>query len=198
VSKRPYSISEKQNQEAHRYVVLDLETTGLSPIGGARIVEIGAVAIEYGGRVEEFHSFINPRKHVPLIVQRINGITDEMLIDKPKTCDVMPRFQEFIRDSILIAHNAHFDLKFLRYEFSRLNLAFDNNFICTLQMSRRHYPCLPNHRLETVYRYLCGEFPKGLQRHRALGDARLTAEVWMAIIASRGESGVRLLLNREG
>ncbi|MEK6577536.1 MAG: 3'-5' exonuclease [Nitrospirota bacterium] len=181
MSKRPYNNNEKGNQKAHRYVVLDLETTGLSPTCGARVIEIGAIAIESGSAVEEFHAFINPGTHVPLIVQQIHGITDEMLKGKPRPDEVMPRFCNFMRGSVLIAHNAHFDLRFLRYEFSRLNLAFNNNYICTLQMSRRHCPSLPNHRLETVYRYLCGEFPEGLRRHRALGDARLTAGVWMAL-----------------
>ena len=181
MSKRPCNTNERRYQDAHRYVVLDLETTGFSAIRGARVVEIGAIAIEGGSRAEEFHTFINPGKHVPLIVQRIHGITDEMLIGKPRPDKVLPGFHEFIQDSTLIAHNAHFDLRFLRYEFSRLNLALSNNYICTLQMSRRHYPSLPNHRLETVYSYLCGDLPKGFQLHRALGDARLTAEVWMAM-----------------
>lgn len=181
MSKRPFNISEKLNQKSYRYVVLDLETTGLSPACGARVIEIGAIAMESGSMIEEFHTFIDPGKHIPLIVQQIHGITDEMLIGKPRPDEVIPQFREFMRDSVLIAHNAHFDLRFLKYEFSRLNLALNNNYICTLEMSRMHCPSLPNHRLETVYRYLCGQLPKGLKRHRALGDARLTAGVWMAM-----------------
>lgn len=181
MSKRPCNANERRHQDAHRYVVLDLETTGLSPTCGARVIEIGAIAMESGSRVEAFHTFINPGKHVPLMVQQIHGITDEMLKGKPRPDEVMPRFREFIQDSVLIAHNAHFDLRFIRYEFSRLNLTLSNNYICTLQMSRRHCPSLPNHRLETVYRYLCGDLPEGHQPHRALGDARLTAGVWMAM-----------------
>ncbi|MEK6576305.1 MAG: exonuclease domain-containing protein, partial [Nitrospirota bacterium] len=77
--KRPFNINEKLNQKSYRYVVLDLETTGLSPACGARVIEIGAIAMESGSRVEEFHTFINPGTHVPLIVQQIHGITDEML-----------------------------------------------------------------------------------------------------------------------
>lgn len=198
MSKRPCNLNEKRYLDAQRYVVLDLETTGISPARGSRIVEIGAVAIEYGSRVEEFHSLINPGKHVPMIVQQIHGITDEMLIGKPRPDDVLPGFHEFIQDSVLIAHNAYFDLRFLRYEFSRLNLTLSNKFICTLQMSRRHCPSMPNHRLETVYRYLCGELPEGLKLHRALGDARLTAGVWMAMREKiyevvEGESCIRHL-----
>lgn len=167
------------DKSMHRYVVLDVETTGLSPLNGDRVIEIGAVAIESKCIVEEFSSLVNIGKTIPLKVQQIHGITNEMLAGKPKPEEVMPFFHKFIRNSSLIAHNARFDINFLRYEFARFGLNLPNRYFCTLEQSRKRYPRLPNHRLETVFRHLFGEPAEAIQRHRALGDARMTAMVWL-------------------
>lgn len=106
-------FSETKISSYQRYVVLDVETTGLSPRYGDRVIEIGAVAIEDGRMVEEFHALINIESPIPKAVQRIHGITDEMLIGKPKADEVMPRFLDFIKSSILVAHNARFDVGFI-------------------------------------------------------------------------------------
>ncbi len=89
--------------------------------------------------------------------------------------------KNFIADSILIAHNVKFDVGFLRSEFYRLTLSFNNQIFCTLEISRRRYPRLPNYKLETIYRHLVGPLPADIQRHRALADARMVAAVWMAM-----------------
>jgi len=81
----------------------------------------------------------------------------------------------------LVAHNAKFDVKFLRYELSRLGRRLSNRSICTLKLSKKRFPELPNHTLGTVARHVLGEVPPDLQRHRALDDARLTARVWLAM-----------------
>ena len=93
-----------------RYVSFDVETTGLYPQRGDRIIEIGAVAIEDGTVTEEFHSFLNTGKPIPLAAQKIHGIRVEMLTGKPGPEEVMPRFIAFISNSVLIAHNAKFDM----------------------------------------------------------------------------------------
>lgn len=161
------------------WVVVDVETTGLSPHRGDRVIEIGAVAIVEGKIVGEFHSLVNAGRRIPSFVQRVHGITDDMLVGQPRPDEVMPRFREFITNAVLVAHNARFDTGFLRHEFGRLGLLLVNRTVCTLQMSRRRFPHLPNHRLETVARHLFGGLPEDGLLHRALADARLTARVWM-------------------
>lgn len=162
-----------------RYVALDIETTGLSPSIGDRVIEIGAVAIEERTVVAEFESLIYVKKRVPLLVQQIHGITNEMLIGKPEPEEVFPWFQEFIGNSILVAHNASFDIAFLRHEFALLGMSLNNRSLCTLKMSRKLYPYLPNHKLETVSRYLLGKSCEQMQMHRALDDAKLAAMIWL-------------------
>ncbi len=159
-------------------VAFDLETTGLLPHKGNRVIEIGAVMLSGSRNAQEFHSLINVRKRIALKASLVHGITNELLSDQPKAEDVLPRFKEFIRNSILVAHNAVFDMTFLRYEFSRLGMALNNRYICTLELSKARLPRLRNYRLENVYCALFGKLPEGGQRHRALSDARMVAEIW--------------------
>ncbi len=160
-------------------MAFDVETTGLSPKDGDRIIEIGAVAIEEGKIVNDFQSLINVDRHIPRSVQQIHNITNKMLIGKPKPEEVIPKFQKFIKDSALVAHNAKFDITFLLWEFTLLKIDIRNKYFCTLELSRKLYPRLPNHKLETVFRHLFGERHEKAQRHRALEDARLTAMIWL-------------------
>jgi len=145
------------------------------------VVEIGAVALENGAVVEEFHSLVNSGRNISLQVQQINGISNDMLLHEPVPADVFPRFRDFIKGALLVAHNAAFDIQFLRQEFSRFNLRFGNPVSCTLKLARKRIPDLPNHKLETVARHLFGKVPEGIQLHRALDDARLAARIWLAL-----------------
>ncbi len=163
----------------NRYVALDVETTGFSPQNGDRVIEIGAVAIEDQGIVAEFSSLIDVGKKIPWRAQQVHGITNEMLQDEPGPDEVLPEFYNFIAGSILIAHNASFDIKFLRHEFSLLGMSLNNRSLCTLKMSRKQYPHLPNHKLETVSRYLLGKSCEQMQMHRALDDAKLAGMIWL-------------------
>lgn len=186
-----------------RLVFIDVETTGLDPRKGHRIIEIGAIAMENNCVINEFQSLVRVNRSIPLHVSKIHGITNEMLNDQPGPEDVFPNVKNFIAESVLIAHNAKFDIGFLRSEFNRLNLRINNQNICTLEMSRRRCPRLPNYKLITVYRHLIGM--KGdmlrsgdgmrkpeegaaysrqdvkLQQHRALADARMVAAIWLAM-----------------
>jgi DNA polymerase III epsilon subunit family exonuclease len=160
------------------FVAIDIETTGLMAHRGDRVIEIGAVMLPVTGGAQEFHSLINVKKRISLNAGLIHGVTNDLLSDQPRAEDVFPRFKEFIGSSTLVAHNASFDIGFLRYEFSRLGQAFNNRHICTLEMSKTSLPRLRNYCLETVYRFLFGRLPEGEQRHRAMGDARMVAEIW--------------------
>lgn len=163
-----------------RVVVIDLETTGFSPLRGHRIIEIGAVALQGGGVIGEFHSLIDPGRSVPLAAVRVHGITEAQLQGQPTAAEVLPRLHRFLDGSPLVAHNAPFDINFLRHEFARFGLGVTPPCHCTLRLCRRLFPRLPNHRLETVSRHLFGDTGSG-PLHRALADARLTARVWMAM-----------------
>ena len=162
-----------------RHVVVDCETTGLWPRRGHRVIEIGAVAIENLTVVGEFSTLIDAGVPIPPEVQAIHGITDEMLDGQPPPEEVLPRFYDFIRESVLVAHNASFDIRFLRHEFARLKLGLPHPHVCTLEMSRRRFPRLPDHTLETIYLHLFPDPAFLRQNHRALDDARMTAKIWL-------------------
>ena len=172
-------MSHNHINSTNRYVALDVETTGFSPKNGDRVIEIGAVAIENQSIVAEFSSLIDVDKKIPWQVQKVHGISNEMLYGKPKPDEVLPEFYKFIAGSILVAHNASFDLRFLTNEFALLGMSLDNRSLCTLQMSRKQYPHLPDHKLATVSQYLLGESCKHMQMHRALDDAKLAAMIWL-------------------
>lgn len=171
----------KNDKWSSRIVALDVETTGLSPSHGHRVIEIGAVAIENGRMIKEFHALVNPGRRISRAAQEVHGITDEMLVGHPSPEIVYPEFHRFITGSLLVAHNAPFDIAFLRHEFYRLGLSLNQSVVCTLDRSRRYCRGLSNYRLETVARYFLGELPFDGKHHRALDDARLVAQVWMAL-----------------
>lgn len=165
-----------------RFIAVDVETTGLSTSRGDRIIEIGAVVLKGDKVGEEFHALINVQERIHWAAQQVHGITEEMLIGKPKADEVMPEFRNFIADCTLLAHNARFDMGFISHEFLRLGMGLTNPCYCTLELSRSLYPKLQNHRLETVYRHLCGRIPELTMRHRALDDARLVARIWIEMM----------------
>jgi len=167
-------------QESVKYATIDVETTGFSPDRGDRIIEVGAVILEGGLAVDEFHSLVDPGRRISFQAQQVNGITEEMLEGQPTPTQVFPLLHEFIRGAVLVAHNAGFDLSFLRHEFARLGLACNHRHICTLELSRLRYPQLRNHKLETVFRHVAGSCAER-QQHRALADARMVAAIWLAM-----------------
>jgi DNA polymerase III subunit epsilon len=162
-----------------RYVVFDVETTGLRIWRNDRIIEIGAVAVIGENMAEEFNTLIDADKPLTKAAQKIHGITREMLAEQPRAEDALTAFQRFIGNSTLVGHNVGFDIGFLGYEYSRIGRGLRNRHICTLKMSRKLYPGLPDYRLETVAKYILGiEIDKD-RHHRALDDARLTARIWL-------------------
>ena len=172
---------------SQRYIVFDLETTGLSPRYGDLVIEIGAVAIENGRLTDEFQSLIKIDKAIPWAAQRVHGISNKMLAGQPPATRIFPEFHRFIAQNPLIAHNAVFDIRFLHHEFSRVGLTLENSHHCTLKLSRRHYPHLRSHKLENLARHLLGPAAtQNLHLHRALDDARLTAKIWLKMMVAGG------------
>ena len=167
-------------------VVFDTETTGLSPRYGHRIIEVGAVKLSGGTIVDEFHSLIDAGVPIDPRAQAVHGISRAMLRGQPQPEEVFSDFHHFIGRSLLVAHNASFDLRFLHAEFGLLGFGLSNRVECTLKLSRKCLVELSNHRLETVYRYLGGIVDASVQQHRALDDARMAAFVWLGLQRCRG------------
>ena len=161
-------------------VIIDFETTGLSPGYGDRTIEVGAVLVSGGRIVERFQSLMNPGRPVSGFIEGYTGITNAMLSAAPPVSEVMTELAEFIGEHHLVAHNASFDSRFLDAELSRIGHRRSNRFACSMLAARRLYPDSPNHRLETLVRY------KGLPtdgvHHRALADAEMTAYLWIRMI----------------
>jgi DNA polymerase III epsilon subunit len=163
---------------ASRYVVFDVETTGLSAARGHRIIEIGAVEVNGAEVGEEFQSLIRTDRPITKGARKVHGIAPEMLAGHPEAKEVVARFRDFVGTSMLVAHHAPFDVGFIQWECMRAGIVLNCRYRCTLRMSRRAFPFLRNYRLETVARHLGIAVDEG-RRHRALGDARLTAQVWI-------------------
>ncbi|AWB58157.1 3'-5' exonuclease [Colwellia sp. Arc7-D] len=165
---------------ANSIVVLDFETTGLSPDQGDRAIEIGAVKLENGIIIDRFQALMNPGRRINSFIENYTGISNRMLAVAPTCANVMTDFADFIGDSNLLAHNASFDSRFLGAELARLGRSVLGEFTCSLLISRRIYQDAPNHKLGTLINYknivATGSF------HRALFDAEMTAELWIIML----------------
>lgn len=156
------------------FTVLDVETTGLSPKTN-KVIEIGLVKVEEGKITETFSSFINPQSYLPKEITKLTGITEDDLYDAPLFADLIFQFNQFIGNSIIVAHNSQFDTSFLKAEYQRSEENFlDNPVLCTLRLARQLFPSLPSKSLKDVVKFLK---IKHKDLHRALSDAMVTAKV---------------------
>ncbi|MEA3291014.1 MAG: 3'-5' exonuclease [Pseudomonadota bacterium] len=162
-----------------RIAVIDFETTGLSPDMGDRATEVAVVVIDNGRVVEQFQSLMNAGVGIPSFIEALTGITDAMVRKAPPAAEVMRELARFIGDIPLVAHNASFDRKFLDAELSRARRRRQQDFTCSMRVARRIYPRAPNHKLGTLVEY-AGVPVKG-RYHRALADAEMTANLWLAM-----------------
>jgi len=165
---------------ANSLIVLDFETTGLSPVNGDRAIEIGAVKLEGGEVTARFQELMNPGRPVSHFIEEYTGITNKMLNSAAPCSEVMARFADFIQGQNLVAHNSSFDKRFLDSELKRISSSYDGKFACSLLVSRRLYQTAPNHKLGTLIDY------KGIASngsfHRALYDSEMTAKLWLAML----------------
>jgi DNA polymerase-3 subunit epsilon len=161
------------------FAVIDFETTGLSPAYGDRITEVAVVIVESNNVVDQYHSLVNTGITVPYHIQKLTGITDKMVSSAPSADKVMPKLNQFIKGSTLVAHNASFDSKFFHSEMFKAGLRHKTEFICTLLLSRRLYPFLDNLKLATLATYHGIEYQG--KSHRALADALVTADLFIQI-----------------
>jgi len=170
------------------YVVFDLETTGLSPWGGDEIIEIGAMRV-FGEQVDEkdiFHSLVNPKRLIPEEATRVNGITNEMVASAPSLDEVFPKFLNFIESSSLVAQNARFDMGFITKYLMQYKVRRDIDVYDTMSFSRRVFPNERRHNLDVIASRL-GLKVKPSERHRSMGDVRLTAEAFVRMKGSLGD-----------
>ena len=167
------------------FIVLDLETTGASPTNGCAITEIGAIAVRGGEVLEEFSTFVNPQVALPDYIVNLTGITDEMLTGAPLIDEVYPEFIEFIdrhKDVHLVAHNAPFDIGFLKAAASALSHNWPKyEVIDTVKLARRVIDRseIANYKLGTLSQFFD---TKALPNHRALDDVKTTVEVLHRLI----------------
>jgi DNA polymerase III subunit epsilon len=183
-----------------REIVLDTETTGLEPSQGHRIIEIGCLELRNrtptGAR---YHAYINPERDVPEESQRITNLSTEFLLDKPVFADVVDGFLEFIGDSVLVIHNAEFDLKFLNAEFGRLKKPkiVSDRAVDTMLIARRRFPGAA-----ASLDALCRRFDIALEDRKAKGhgallDAELLAQVYLELSGGR-QPGLELVAAGNG
>ena len=166
--------------DASTVIVLDFETTGLSPDYGDRAIEIGAVKIENGEISESFQTLMNPGKRINSFIENYTGITNAMLSKAPSAKEVMLEFHDFIAGYNLVAHNASFDSRFLESELKRVKRKQQGEFACSMLIARRIYQNAPNHKLGTLVDYK--SLPNDGTFHRALADAEMTAYLWLTML----------------
>ena len=171
------------------YVVFDIETTGFSPVRN-NITEIGAVKVKNGEIIDRFSTFVNPREPIPYKIVKLTNITDDMVKDAPVIEEVLPQFNEFVGDAILVAHNARFDTSFIFEAAARQGIVFDDTFVDTLEMARDLLPHLPKYKLDVV----CNDLGVSLEgHHRAVNDAEATAECFIKLMDMSIAKGAKKL-----
>jgi len=174
------------------FVVFDTETTGLNPSQGDEIIQLGAVRI-VNGRIlynENIDQLVNPQRSVPAASVEIHGISPELLKNQPTIDGVLPAFHHFAKGAVLVAHNAAFDMKFLRMKEEQCGVRFDHPVLDTLLLSSVVHPNQDNHSLDEVARRL--QIPIA-GRHTALGDAIVTAEVLVKLLPLLEANGIHTL-----
>jgi DNA polymerase-3 subunit alpha (Gram-positive type) len=169
------------------YVILDIETTGLSR-HSHRITEIAALKVENFQVVKKFETLINPETSIPSFITSLTGISNSMVKDSPVIEEVMPKFMKFIGENPFIAHSASFDYGFLNYNAQmHLEREIINPKICTMKLSRRLIPQLRSHKLSSLCQYFKIE---NASAHRAMGDVEATNKLFNNLLNIMKEQGI--------
>ena len=171
------------------FVVFDIETTGFSPVKN-RIIEIGAVKVKEGKVIGKFSEFVNPKVPIPFEIVQLTGIQDSMVIDAPTINEILPKFLEFSKDSILVAHNASFDMSFIIENTNQLVGKRDFTYMDTLALSRLLFPEQNKHTLDFMAKTLKVVLEN---HHRAIDDAVCTAEIFFKLMDMCKEKGITSL-----
>jgi DNA polymerase III subunit epsilon len=161
------------------YSIIDIETTG-GKIGFDKITEIGIILFDGEKVVKTFDTLINPQRNIPFNITRITGISNEMVKNAPKFYEVAKEIIEITKDCYFVAHNVHFDYKFIREEFRDLGFNYQRKLLCTLRLSRIAFPQLPSYKLGHLIRHFNISVN---ERHRAFEDAKATATLFSHIMS---------------
>lgn len=171
----------------NKYIVLDIETTGLSKYRHG-ITEIAAIKVKNNKIIKEFHSLVNPEQKIPRFITRLTGIDEEMVKDAPKINEVMPKLLKFLKNDIVVAHNASFDYGFLSYNAELYaNRCLKNRRLCTRKLATRLLPDVGSKRLDNLCEYfdIVNE-----EAHRAMADVKATFELFKRFHEQLLESGI--------
>ncbi len=173
------------------YVVFDLETTGFSP-NINKIIEIGAVKVEHGRICDRFSAFVNPQVPIPYEIEELTSITDDMVLDAKLIDEVLPEFMEFCGDAVMVAHNADFDMSFIRHNLKELGITGKNGereftVLDTVALARYLLPGLNRFKLDIVAKALGISLE---HHHRAVDDAACTAEIFVKFIQMFQDRGM--------
>ena len=183
-------VTDSQNQDLDAdYVVFDLETTGFSPETN-RIIEIGAVKVQNGKIVDKFSTFVNPQVPIPFRIEQLTSINDSMVIDAPVIADILPEFMKFCEGCVMVAHNADFDMSFIKKNCQRLDIPCKATIVDTVALARVLLPNLNRFKLDTVAKALGVSLEN---HHRAVDDAGCTAEIFVKFIEMLRERGMSTL-----
>ena len=175
----PTGIEERRLLETD-FVVFDLETTG-AKAPPCRVIEVGAFRVRNGQFAGEFHTLVNPQMPIPYFVATLTGISDDMVRNAPVFSEIADSLLEFLGDSVLVAHNAPFDMGFLNHEISLVygEYRLANPCLCTVQLSRKLLPEISNHKLKTLAEHYSVPL---INHHRAGDDAKATAEIFVNLL----------------
>ncbi|MDO4274654.1 MAG: PolC-type DNA polymerase III [Eubacteriales bacterium] len=178
------------------FVVFDIETTGFSPLT-CKIIEIGAVRVENGKITDRFSTFVNPKVPIPFRIEQLTNINDSMVMDAPEIEQVLPEFLKFCEGTVLVAHNADFDMGFIIENCSQLGLPNDFTYVDTVGMARFLLPALNRFKLDTVAKAVGVPLNN---HHRAVDDAACTADIFVKFVEMLRERDIRDVdeLNRQG
>jgi DNA polymerase III subunit alpha, Gram-positive type len=187
--KKPSVTNTKGQSIDTTYCVLDLETTGFSPVT-EKITEIGIMKLQDGKVIDTFSCFVNPQKPIPAKVVEVTNITDDMVKDAETIEQVFPKMLEFIKDSVMVAHNASFDVGFLKHNARILGYDFDFTYVDTLSLAQEVFPDFKTYKLGRIAKNL------GIKvevAHRALDDVDTTVKVFKIMLEKLKERGAKTL-----
>lgn len=171
------------------FVVFDIETTGFSSVDDS-IIEIGAVKVKNRQIVAHFSELINPFRDIPAVITELTGITNEMVYDKSGIEEVLPKFMEFSRGCVFVAHNSDFDTSFIKEKCKKQGISYDHIAVDTVELSRALLTELKRHKLDNVAKKLGISLEN---HHRAVDDAQATAEIFLKFLSMLEERGVQTL-----
>ena len=183
------AVNEKGQSLKGTYVVFDLETTGFSSVKD-KIIEIGAVKVENGEITDKYSTFVNPKIPIPFRITQLTSITDEMVMESPEIETILPQFLKFVGDAVLVAHNASFDVSFIEENCRQQGIEPDFTSVDTVGLARVLLPTLSKFKLNVVAKALNISQE---HHHRAVDDARVTAEIYVKFIQMLEERGIETL-----